>query len=124
MHPNVYCSRARGVPGHGDHSSFIVFIMCIVLQPRTPLELEIVQLLHGSKNVFKKEKMLTPAEERALRAMNLEEVQSACVYVWSTPGRTERTILYTGSRLQRVRLQQAPGHSEQISLHENHCLQC
>ena len=78
---NASCSGARGAPGHGDHSTFIVFIMCIVLQLRTPLELEIAQLLHGSKNVFKKEKMLTPAEERALRAMNLEEVQCACVCV-------------------------------------------
>ncbi len=44
------------------------------LQPRTPLELEIAQLLHGSQNVLTKERMLTPAEEKALRAMSLEEV--------------------------------------------------
>ena len=44
------------------------------LQPHTPLELEIAQLLHGSQNVMTKERMLTPAEEKALRAMSLEEV--------------------------------------------------
>ena len=43
------------------------------------MELEIAQLLHGSKNVFKKDQWLTPAEERALRAMDLEEVEFLCV---------------------------------------------
>ena len=32
--------------------------------------------------------------------------------------------IYTGSRLQRVRLQRAPGYNELISLHQNNWLQC
>ncbi len=50
--------------------------MCgiIFFQPRTPLELEVAALLQGSKNVLTQSNMLTAAEERALRAMNLEEV--------------------------------------------------
>ena len=31
------------------------------------------------------------------------------------------TAVYTGSRLQRVRLQRAPAHKEQISLHQFTC---
>ena len=33
-------------------------------------------------------------------------------------------MYYTGSRLQRVRFQSAPGYNGQISWHQNHCLQC
>ena len=32
------------------------------------------QLLHGSKNVLTKSRVLTQAEEKALKAMSLEEV--------------------------------------------------
>ncbi|KAK6171222.1 hypothetical protein SNE40_019457 [Patella caerulea] len=44
-------------------------------QARTPLEREIAMLLHGSDYVEKQTKMLTPAEERALKAMSLEEAK-------------------------------------------------
>ncbi|ESO89301.1 hypothetical protein LOTGIDRAFT_183349 [Lottia gigantea] len=44
-------------------------------QPRTPLEREIALLLHGSDNVECQTKMLTKAEERALKAMSLEEAK-------------------------------------------------
>ncbi|XP_064629730.1 U3 small nucleolar RNA-associated protein 14 homolog A-like [Lineus longissimus] len=45
-------------------------------QPRTPLELEVAKMLHGSDHVLSKERMLTRAEERALKAMNLEEAKA------------------------------------------------
>ena len=51
----------------------LYYINCFS-QPRTPLELEVAALLQGSKNVLTQSNMLTAAEERALRAMNLEEV--------------------------------------------------
>lgn len=44
-------------------------------QPRTPLELEIAAVLSGNSDVLPTENNeLTPAEERALAAMDLEEV--------------------------------------------------
>ncbi|XP_013403803.1 LOW QUALITY PROTEIN: U3 small nucleolar RNA-associated protein 14 homolog A-like [Lingula anatina] len=45
-------------------------------QPRTPLEKEIATLLHGSQNVMMQEKALTAAEEKALKAMSLEEAKT------------------------------------------------
>lgn len=45
-----------------------------LFQPRTPLEMEVAKLLQGSENVIPKDKMLTPAEEKALKAMSLDEV--------------------------------------------------
>lgn len=47
----------------------------LLLQPRTPLELEVAALLRGSDNVIHdKHKELTVAEQRALKAMDLDEV--------------------------------------------------
>ena len=43
-------------------------------QPRTPLEQEVAALLHGSEHTIPKTKELSKAEERALKAMSLEEV--------------------------------------------------
>lgn len=46
------------------------------LKPRTPLELEIAAVLSGNRDVLPTEnKELTPAEERALAAMDLEEAK-------------------------------------------------
>lgn len=52
-----------------------------MLQPRTPLELEVAALLHGSDHVFTKEKPLSRAEERAMRAMSLDEVRVHLLFV-------------------------------------------
>lgn len=41
---------------------------------QTPLEMEVTQMVHGSDFAAKKEKSLTKAEQRAVAAMNLEEV--------------------------------------------------
>lgn len=45
------------------------------IKPRTSLELEVAALLKSSENVPKEGKELTPAEERALKAMDLEEAK-------------------------------------------------
>ena len=46
-----------------------------MLQPRTPLELEVAAVLNGNPDDLPTENSeLTPAEERALAAMSLEEV--------------------------------------------------
>ena len=46
-----------------------------MLQPRTPLELEVAAVLNGNPDDLPMENSeLTPAEERALAAMSLEEV--------------------------------------------------
>ncbi|XP_041352481.1 uncharacterized protein LOC121370976 [Gigantopelta aegis] len=45
------------------------------IKPFTPLEIEVAALLKGSQNVLKNKKELTPAEERALKAMSLEEAK-------------------------------------------------
>lgn len=42
-------------------------------KPRTPLELEVAKLLHGSDSVLTDESTLTPAEEKVLMAMSLRE---------------------------------------------------
>lgn len=46
-----------------------------MLQPRTPLELEVAAVLNGNPDdLLTENSELTPAEERALAAMSLEEV--------------------------------------------------
>ena len=47
-------------------------------QPRTPLEKEIAEMLHGSEHVLPKARTLTKAEERALKAMSVHEV----LFLW------------------------------------------
>ncbi|XP_052088938.1 U3 small nucleolar RNA-associated protein 14 homolog A-like isoform X1 [Mytilus californianus] len=44
-----------------------------VIKPRTSLEVEVASLLKGSENVVSNKQELTPAEEKALKAMSLEE---------------------------------------------------
>ena len=45
---------------------------------RTPLELQVAALLQGSDHVIQKDQEMSPAEERALRAMDVEEVGRIC----------------------------------------------
>ena len=43
---------------------------------RTPLEMQVAAMLQGSENVIQdKGQELTPAEQRALRAMDIQEVR-------------------------------------------------
>ena len=63
-----------------------------VLQPFTPLEVEVAALLKGSKNVLRLARELTRAEERALKAMSLEEVRSK---VHRPPKHHSRCTVYT-----------------------------
>ena len=56
------------------HVYIYIYIFILYIQPRTPLEQEIATLLHGSDHVLPNNKVLTRAEERALKAMSLEEV--------------------------------------------------
>ena len=47
----------------------------IFFQLRTPLEVQVAALLKGSDYVIKDQKQeLTPAEQRALKAMDIQEV--------------------------------------------------
>ncbi len=43
--------------------------------PHTPLELEVAALLHGNPNVLTKNTVLTEAEQKALRAMDVVEAR-------------------------------------------------
>lgn len=48
----------------------------IIIQPRTPLEEEVAAVLRGSAHVLERSnKELSEEEEKALLAMDLEEVQ-------------------------------------------------
>ena len=63
-------------------------------QPHTSLEVEVAAILQGSKHNLPKERLLTEAEERALRAMNLEEACNHCInqsnfYILDTPLKCE-----------------------------------
>ena len=54
---------------------FSVFLLCDTVQPRTPLEEEVAAVLRGSSHVLERNnKELTEEEEKALLAMDLEEV--------------------------------------------------
>ena len=52
-----------------------IMISMIFFQLRTPLEVQVAALLKGSDYVIKDQKQeLTPAEQRALKAMDIQEV--------------------------------------------------
>ena len=55
----------------------LIYLLNIILlfQPRTSLEMEVAALLRSSENVVSNKRELTPAEEKALQAMSIEEVR-------------------------------------------------
>ena len=59
-----------------SHSTYASVHLSVSLQPRTPLEQQVAALLRGSDNVVQDAETceLTPAEQRALRAMDLQQV--------------------------------------------------
>ena len=48
---------------------------------RTPLEVEVAALLSGNKNTITENRALTKAEEKALKAMSLEEVGPIKIFI-------------------------------------------
>ena len=48
--------------------------MCVYIQPETDLEKQVAELLQSSENNLKDQKLLTPAEMKAVEAMNLDDV--------------------------------------------------
>lgn len=58
-----------------DWFVFCYILSCITVQPRTPLEEEVAAVLRGSAHVLERSnKELTEEEEKALLAMDLDEV--------------------------------------------------
>lgn len=47
------------------------------IQPETDLEKEVAELLQSSENYIKDQKVLTPAELKAVETMSLDEVNQA-----------------------------------------------